>query len=145
MREITPFHKLRNNRIKTFYIILAVIFIYLTCGLFYRQVIQKKYFEKKQDRQSLRRIVIPGTRGNIYDRNGILLAGSKRQFVINLDLCELAKEVREKYLSAIKSNIENGIKFKYKDLKRSIGEGVLEKYIDDITANEDILKNTENK
>ena len=132
MREITPFHKLRNNRIKAFYIVLAVVFVYLTCGLFYRQVIQKKYFEKKQDRQSLRRIVIPGTRGNIYDRNGILLAGSKRQFVINLDLCELAKEVREKYLSAIKFNVENGIRFKYKDLKRSIGEGVLEKYIDDI-------------
>lgn len=39
-------------------------------------------------------LVYIGYEGDSKDR-GILLVGSKRQFVINLDPCELAKEVRK--------------------------------------------------
>ncbi|MDR0693056.1 MAG: hypothetical protein LBF49_00575, partial [Puniceicoccales bacterium] len=75
MRTITHFHRLRNNRIKMFYMVATLVFAYLTYGLFHRQIIQHRYFQQKESRQNSRQIVMPGMRGNIYDRNGILLAG----------------------------------------------------------------------
>jgi penicillin-binding protein 2 len=98
-------------------------------GLFYRQIIQYKYFQQKETQQSLRRIILPGTRGNIYDRNGILLAGHRKLFSINLHLDELQNEFHRAYLRNVNDLNDKEIRFNPEDLRCSIREGIVKKYL----------------
>ncbi|MDR2628891.1 MAG: hypothetical protein LBC30_02800 [Puniceicoccales bacterium] len=139
MRTITHFHRLRNNRIKMFYMLAALTFAYLVCGLFHRQIIQHRYFQQKESRQNSRRIIIPGVRGNIYDRNGILLAGYKNIFSINLYLHELHDEFRKACLERANILRQNNIKFNAKKLRRDSRADVVKKYLD--AVNETIGSN----
>jgi penicillin-binding protein 2 len=129
MPEIAHFYKLRSSRLKALYAVTAAVFIYLTCGLFYRQIIQHKYFQRKESRQSMRRIILPGTRGNIYDRNGILLAGHRNLFSINLHLCELLDEFQNEYLRRVNSLRESDAKFNPVDVRGRVREEIVAKYL----------------
>lgn len=132
MREVTQFHRLRNDRIKLFYVISCLLFAYLACGVFYRQIVQRKYFQQRESRQSVRRIVIPGMRGNIYDRNGVLLAGHVRKYVLNLHVQELESEFQREYLRRINHFRDNGIKFNARDVKKRARESIVHEYVDQV-------------
>jgi penicillin-binding protein 2 len=114
--------------------VAAMIFVYLICGLFYRQIIQHVYFQQKEKHQNLRQIVIPGMRGNIYDRNGILLAGQRSIFSINLYLHELHDEFRKEYLQRANVLRQDNIQFNAKNLRRNIRGEVVKKYLNVINA-----------
>ncbi|MDR1433098.1 MAG: hypothetical protein LBI61_02025 [Puniceicoccales bacterium] len=141
MREIMHFHRLRSGRIKFFRILTAVTFAYLLCGLFLRQIVQFGYFRKMESQQSLRRVILLGTRGNIYDRNGVLLAGRGRIFSINLHLGELQGEFRKWYMSRANAIGEAGGAFDAKNLRRTAKEEVVRKYLS--VANETLGSNYE--
>jgi penicillin-binding protein 2 len=115
-----------------FYGVATLVFAYLICGLFYRQIIQHRYFQQKESRQNSRRIVIPGMRGNIYDRNGVLLAGHRSTFSISLYLHELYDEFRETYLKRANTLRQNNVKFNAKELRRGSRVDVVKKYLDSI-------------
>jgi penicillin-binding protein 2 len=124
---------------RIFYVVSALVFTSLSCGLFHRQIIQHRYFQRKESRQNSRRIVIPGMRGNIYDRNGILLAGHRSIFSINLYLHELHDEFRKTYLNRANTLRQNNVAFNAKKLRRDSRVDVVKKYLD--TVNEAIGSN----
>jgi penicillin-binding protein 2 len=74
----------------------------LLAGLVYRQLILGNWYSRQEQRQSLRRIVTPGPRGNIYDRHGRLLAGNKARFSLVVYLGELRSEFRRQYIAQVK-------------------------------------------
>jgi penicillin-binding protein 2 len=71
-------------------------------------------------------------RGNIYDRNGTLLAGHRSIFSINLYLHELNDEFRKEYLQRANVLRQNNIKFNAKELRRNIRVDVVKKHLDAI-------------
>ena len=69
-----------NPRLRVITFLLLIVLFVLSCGLAYRQLFLSSEYAEKGDRQSLRRIIIPGPRGNIYDRDGRLLVGNRPRY-----------------------------------------------------------------
>ncbi|MFT3869997.1 MAG: penicillin-binding transpeptidase domain-containing protein [Nibricoccus sp.] len=85
-------HKGYDPRTLFFYFVIAALLIALVVGLAYQQLFKTDIYHERERQQNQRRILIPGARGNIYDREGRLLVGNRARFSIRLHLDELRKE-----------------------------------------------------
>ncbi len=87
----------KNPRLLMFYGVVIAIVVVLTSGLAYRQLFKSGLYAERERLQNLRRVVSPGPRGNIYDREDRLLVGNRPRFSVVLDLAELRGEFRTEY------------------------------------------------
>ncbi len=69
-------------RLKIIYRYIAFSFLPLFLSLFYLQVIRGFYYEQLSEKNSIRTIRLGVPRGNIYDRNGLILASDRPSFNI---------------------------------------------------------------
>ena len=84
-----------GRRLNIFRISFGVLFSILTIFLVYRQLFQFQDFLEQERKQGQRRIVRPGPRGDIFDRNGKLLIGNKAHFSAKLHLGSIDQEIWE--------------------------------------------------
>ncbi len=96
-------HKGYDPRILFFYFMVAALLVALTSGLAYQQLIKTDYYHERERQQNQRRILIPGPRGNIYDREGRLLVGNRPRFAVTLHLDALRKEFRREFINVRKA------------------------------------------
>ncbi|MDR2677638.1 MAG: hypothetical protein LBB26_03695 [Puniceicoccales bacterium] len=89
--------------------LLIAMYAYLQGGLFWRQIIQHEKFLEKEQRQNHRRIITFATRGNIYDRNGQLLAGNKSQFSLVAYLSGLQGQFLAEYRQRVRQLRKNNL------------------------------------
>ncbi|EIP99841.1 penicillin-binding protein 2 [Opitutaceae bacterium TAV1] len=87
-----------NPRVMFFNYIVAALVLVLAVGLAYRQLLRAGEYSEQEKMQNQRRILVPGPRGNIYDREGRLLVGNRPRFAVTLWLDELRQEFRREYL-----------------------------------------------
>ncbi len=99
-------HKGYDPRIVLFYFIVAGLLLILAIGLGYEQLRRLGLHSAKERRQTQRRIIIPGPRGNIYDRNGNVLVTNTPRWTVVLHLEELKNEFYREQLR-IKKNYES--------------------------------------
>ena len=78
--------------------VFAVMFLILTARVFYLQIIKGEEYAENFRLQIKREITLPGTRGNIYDKNGKLLAGNKIVYSVTIEDQENYKTDRERQL-----------------------------------------------
>ena len=80
------FHS-ENRRFHIFRFFYGALFLWLIIFIFKLQILESKKFEDRERKQGQRRIVHPGARGDVVDKEGRLLIGNKAQFsaVIHLD------------------------------------------------------------
>lgn len=88
MKEKTlenPIDQRLQNRLILVFIFLVLLFIVVLVRLFYIQVINSEKYKKLAENQHIKRIELKAKRGNIYDRNGNLLATTvtSRSFAID--------------------------------------------------------------
>lgn len=76
-------------RIVTLCMLLAMVFLGVV--LWRLQVLHSSRYEKDLDKQSIRRTRIPGARGRVFDRNGLVLAENRPSYCIAL----YAEELRQ--------------------------------------------------
>ena len=69
-----------NIRLRVVAYLLFIMLLVLSVGLGYRQLFKYSEYSEKGARQTLRRIIIPGPRGNIYDRDGRLWVGNRPRY-----------------------------------------------------------------
>lgn len=119
-------------RLATFHWIAAVVYIYLFCGLFWRQIIQHSHFSNLEKRQSYRRILKIAPRGNIYDRNGNLLAGNRPRFSLVAHLMELRGEFHGEYLERARLLRRQGLEVSLIDEQSIARRTVLQRHLDRI-------------
>jgi penicillin-binding protein 2 len=86
-------HRSYDPRIAFFYFVLAGMFLTLAIGLGYQQLSKVGEYSDAERQQNQRRVVVPGPRGNIYDRNNKLLVGNTHRFSVVLHLDELKSEI----------------------------------------------------
>ncbi len=86
-----------NIRLRVVAYLLFIMLLVLSVGLGYRQLFKYSEYSEKGARQTLRRIIIPGPRGNIYDRDGRLLVGNRPRYSAIVFLNELRPEFREEF------------------------------------------------
>lgn len=64
----------------------AVLMLFLGIAIFWRQWLNFQTFNLLNEKQCLRRILYPGPRGKIYDRNGNVLADNRSSYCLYVDL-----------------------------------------------------------
>ncbi len=87
-----------DPRLWVFYGLATVLLCSLGGGLFYQQLMRTDLHREKETVQSQRRIVVPGPRGNLYDRDGRLLVGNRPRFAVTLHLDALRADFRREFL-----------------------------------------------
>jgi penicillin-binding protein 2 len=96
-------HKGYDPRLLAFYPMLALLLLVLVGGLVYQQLLKADTYHEQERQQNQRRILIPGPRGNIYDREGRLLVGNRARFAVALYLDELRGEFRREFATILKN------------------------------------------
>ncbi len=78
-----------TDRLFLLYVITAILFGILTCRIFNLQIIHGDDYFNNFSLSTQKDISIPGSRGNIYDRNGVLLAYNELAYsVVITDVIE---------------------------------------------------------
>jgi penicillin-binding protein 2 len=97
MSRLIEAHRARNPRLLLFHGIVVCLIATLVGGLAYRQLIMTVLYSTREKLQNQRRIIFPGPRGNIYDRENRVLVGNRPRFSVALDLAQLRGEFRSEY------------------------------------------------
>lgn len=101
-----------SNMIYTAVILLCI----LGLRLFYMQVIDASYYKNEAEGNRIRHLPIQAARGVIYDRNGIVLAGSKSSYSITIPVDRQGIQIKDEELNKISKLVNVSIK----DLKKKI-------------------------
>lgn len=130
-------HRTYDPRILFFYVGLAVLGLTLLGGLGYQQLHRTGEHAEREWQQNARRVLIPGPRGNIYDRNGVPLVTNRSRWTVVLHVDELRTELRREY-KVIEANYKTYKKQGQKDVPNS-GEmatiarvAVAQRYLDQV-------------
>jgi penicillin-binding protein 2 len=87
-----------DPRIIAFHGLIVLLLAVLAGGLAYQQLIKGALHFEQERQQNERRIIVPGPRGNIFDRNGQKLVGNRSRFAVVLYLDELRPEFRNEFI-----------------------------------------------
>lgn len=121
-----------NPRLKLFYWLYGGMFLFLALGLGYRQIVQHQEFKDREEKQNLRRILIPGPRGNIYDRHGQLLVGNRPVFTAVVYLNELRPEFRREYFRLVREARDQGLNPERSTLATQARSNVVHGYLQQV-------------
>jgi penicillin-binding protein 2 len=99
-------HRGENPRVLFFFWIVMLASAVLLIGLGWRQLIANQKYEEIEKRQTERRILKPGPRGDIYDRKGNLLVGNRPHYSAVVYLDDLRREFRAEYSKIIRAERE---------------------------------------
>jgi penicillin-binding protein 2 len=99
-----------DPRILAFHGIVALLLLVLACGLAYQQIIKGAIHHEQERQQNERRIITPGARGEIVDRNGKLLVGNRARNAVVLYLDELRPEFGKEFIQIRRNYRDTGDK-----------------------------------
>ena len=129
-------HKGYDPRIIFFYFILAVLLLTLAVGLGYQQLRKVGEYLNAERVQNQRRILVPGPRGNIEDRNGRVLVENRARFSVRLLLDALGPEfrreqyrIRKNYEAADEKDVPS-----YTQRMKIARTTVVQRYLDQVNA-----------
>lgn len=123
-----------DPRILVFYAIIGLLFVVLAIGLAYQQLSKVAEYADRERQQNQRRVVYPGPRGNILDRNGEILVSNRPRFSVRLLLDQLRTEIR-KERTIIRNNyrkIDDRDIPKVAQLEQIARIAVVQRYLDQV-------------
>jgi len=125
-----------DPRLAAFYAIIAGLLLLQAGRLAYLQLARADVQGERERQQNERRIIVPGPRGNIYDREGRLLVGNRARFAVVLYLDELRGEIRREYIRIRKNYRDTGDQdLPTADQMEQIARvGVVQRYLDQVDA-----------
>src|SRR3712207_1034513 len=98
-----------------YYPIVAVIIVLmaiLVVRLFFVTVVEHKFWKEEATKQNSKEIYIPAPRGNIYDRNGAVLATNKQVFTASFNSNGMTtEEINQNALNLVNLLLENEDKY----------------------------------
>ena len=95
-------HKAQRPRLLFFQLLIGAMLLVLAAGLAYRQLFRSGDYGERERLQNQRRVLVPGPRGNIYDRDNHLLVGNRSRFAVTLYLDQLRREFRTEYIQIVR-------------------------------------------
>ena len=111
-----------KRRLRIFAWIYLSLFLVLFSYLFFRQVLERDDYLEKERLQGQRRIVRPGARGDVLDRENRLLIGNKAHYSATVHLEMLSREIWERKVELrrlslqIREDLSRHSTFSFKDL-----------------------------
>jgi penicillin-binding protein 2 len=100
--SIIETYKPQRPRLLALQALTGLLVLVLAGGLAYRQLFRSGTYGERERLQNQRRVVVPGPRGNIYDRHNRLLVGNRSRFAVTLYLDELRREFRTEYIEIVR-------------------------------------------
>ena len=94
-----------NPRLRAIGMIIAGGLLLLLGDLWRVQVMHGQHYDNKQDAQSLRRIRIPAARGEIVDRNGVVLANNRPSYDIAIYLDQLGAPKKSNVVTVAQASL----------------------------------------
>ncbi len=118
-------------RMYLIFTLFALGFIYIFCGLFYRQLIQSKDLIDQANSQSETIVWRPPARGKILDRNGKPLVENRVRWSVKANLLALEGEIDKEYKSLVKAEKakESNTKINYEILHQDARVNVLNRWL----------------
>jgi penicillin-binding protein 2 len=86
-----------DPRLLAFHGVIALLILVLVSGLAYQQIFRGALHHEQERLQNERRVIEPGPRGDIFDREGRRLVENRSRFAVVLDLDELRPEFQKEY------------------------------------------------
>lgn len=129
-------HKSYDPRIVFFYFVLAALLLTLVAGLGYQQLRKTGEYADAERQQNQRRILYPGPRGNIEDRNGNVLVNNRARFSVRLLLDQLRPELRREQIR-IRNNFratEDKDVPTHSQIVKLARVSVVQRYLDQVNA-----------
>ena len=118
-------HKLIRNREESRYarMVSAAIVLLLILGgrLFWMQVVEGGYYKAEADGNRIRHLPEQASRGVVYDRNGIILAGSRQAYSVVMPISRKKNVLPDEELS----RLAGMLKVTPEDLKKKIEDNKL--------------------
>jgi penicillin-binding protein 2 len=135
-------HRARNPRLFLFHGIVVTLLTVLVSGMAYRQLFTTSVYSERERLQNQRRVVVPGPRGRILDREGHVLVDNRARFAVVLNLAELRGEFRAEYRKVERNygGLERPDRPNSEQLSRIARAAVAQRYLDKINF---ILNRTE--
>ena len=87
-----------DPRIVAFHGVIALLLLVLVCGLAYQQIIKGAIHHEHERLQNERRVIEPGPRGDILDREGRKLVENRFRNAVVLDLDRLRPDFRREFV-----------------------------------------------
>lgn len=111
--------------------VFAVGLIYISLGLFYRQMIQSNELMLQSKSQGEIIVWRQPMRGKILDRNGVLLVDNRIRWSVKADLLLLEDEIDHEYKAVVKTEKANnsGNKINYEELHQIARRNVLNRWL----------------
>ena len=104
--------RLFNTRYQQIVVVCVLLMFILCARLFVVTVVQHDRWTTEASEQNTKTVYTSAPRGNIYDRNGNLLASSKQVFTVNFNASGLETEqINESALALVNTLIKNGEKY----------------------------------
>jgi len=100
--SIIESYKPQRPRLLVLHLLVGLSVLVLVAGLAYRQLFRSGDYGERERLQNQRRVLVPGPRGNIYDRHHRLLVGNRSRFAVTLYLDELRREFRTEYIEVVR-------------------------------------------
>jgi penicillin-binding protein 2 len=94
------------------------------------------FYNERERQQNQRRVIVPGARGNIYDRNGDVLVRNRPRFSVVLDLAQLRSEFRAEYKKVDRNyrQLEQAERPNSDQISRIARAAVAQRYLDKVNA-----------
>jgi len=130
-------HTTFQPRVFFFYFLVVALLLTLAIGLARQQLLKTGSYSEAERVQNQRRVLVPGPRGNIYDRDGRLVVGNHPRFAVVLYLDELRPEFRKEYIQIRKNYREAGDKEGMPSswqMERIARVSVVQRYLDQVCA-----------
>lgn len=112
------------------------MFLLLFLGLGWRQLILHEHYREQEAFQNQRRVLYPGPRGKIFDRNGNVLVANRPRFAAVVYLNDLKKEIGQerKHLSKQLRKTQPDLSYRERFEEAAWGSrlNVLQAYLDQI-------------
>lgn len=125
-----------DPRLSAFHGLIALLLLVLVCGLAYQQIYMGAIHHEQERLQNERRVIVPGPRGDIFDREGRKLVENRSRFAVVLYLDELRQEFRREYIhirnnyrSAGDQDLPTGAQ-----LERLARVSVVQRYLDQVNV-----------
>ena len=131
---IVESRKSYDPRLLLFYPILGMMLVVLVGGLSFRQLFRADEYVEREKVQNQRRVLIPGPRGNITDREGRVLVGNRARFSAVLHLAELRSEFRRELIQIVRNyrEMDRELRPSGRELESLARAAVAQRYLDKV-------------
>lgn len=102
----------------------VILLTILGARLFYMQIVEGAYYQEQADGNRIRYVPVQAARGVMYDRNGLILAGSRPAYSVALSMDAVKKNLPDEELARLAALLqmkESDIRDKIEKHKSSFG------------------------